>query len=181
MQTLNGVLFLMTYLAALLGNGLIIMLITWDHQLHTPMYFYLKNLSFIDICYISDTVPKFALNSLANRNKIYFLGCVFQVLLFVTFGALAYLKPASQLKSIVDLVLSVFYTVIPPSVNPIIYSLRNKDIKEPLILPTVVLTGMRLWCGGIWDHAMDIHLPRTQTFVGFQQKCLPTFTKTHVQ
>ncbi|KAI5163453.1 Olfactory Receptor 14A16, partial [Manis pentadactyla] len=43
--------------------------------------------------------------------------------------AMAYLKPASELKSIVDVVLSVFYTVVPPSVNPIIYSLRNKDIK----------------------------------------------------
>ncbi|KAI5223559.1 Rna Exonuclease 1-like [Manis pentadactyla] len=44
-------------------------------------------------------------------------------------GALAYLKLASELKSIVDMVLSIFYTVVPPSVNPIIYSLRNKDIK----------------------------------------------------
>ncbi|KAI5930378.1 Olfactory receptor 14A16 [Manis javanica] len=45
-------------------------------------------------------------------------------------GALAYTKPASELKSIVDMVLSIFYTVVPPSVNPIIYSLRNKDIKR---------------------------------------------------
>ncbi|KAI5178219.1 Olfactory Receptor 14A16 [Manis pentadactyla] len=87
MQTLQGILFLMVYLAALLGNGLNIMLITWDPQLHTPMYFFLKNLSLIDLCYISDTVPKFVLNSLMNRNTISFLGCVFQVLFFVTFAA----------------------------------------------------------------------------------------------
>ena len=74
MQTLQGILFLLAYLAALLGNGLIITLITVDPQLHTPMYFFLKNLSLIDLCYISDTVPKFALNSLMNRNTISFLG-----------------------------------------------------------------------------------------------------------
>ncbi|KAI5164373.1 Olfactory Receptor 14A16 [Manis pentadactyla] len=87
MQTLKGVLFLMAYLAALLGNGLIIMLITWDPQLHTPMYFFLKNLSLIDLCYISVTVPKFALNSQMNRNTISFLGCVFQMFFFLCFGA----------------------------------------------------------------------------------------------
>ena len=251
------------------------------------MYFFLKNLSFIDLCYISVTVPKFALNSLMNRNKISFLGCVSQVFFFLCFGAaelailtvmsydrymavccplhyetimnkgacgqmvvasyisvgiyaamhmaatfsttfssnkihhffcdiphimlisdsktnineasltafgasislicflsilysyvhifsavsrisslegrskalstclphvvvvtvfistgaVAFLKPASELKSIVDLVLSVFYTVVPPSVNPIIYSLRNKDIKVTIgkLLAVVVI------------------------------------------
>ena len=83
MQTLHGCLFLVAYLAALLGNGLIITLITWDPQLHTPMYFFLKNLSLIDLCYISATVPKFALNSLMNRNTISILGCMFQMLFFV--------------------------------------------------------------------------------------------------
>ncbi|KAI5279313.1 Olfactory Receptor 14J1 [Manis pentadactyla] len=86
MQTLQGVLFLVAYLAALLGNGLIITLITWDPQLHTPMYFFLKNLSFIDLCYISVTVPKFVLNTLMNRNSISLLGCVFQVLFFMCSG-----------------------------------------------------------------------------------------------
>ncbi|KAI5931170.1 Olfactory receptor 14A16 [Manis javanica] len=47
-------------------------------------------------------------------------------------GAFAFMKPASELKSIVDKVLSIFYTVVPPSANPIIYSLRNKDIKVAL-------------------------------------------------
>ncbi|KAI5178217.1 Olfactory Receptor 14A16 [Manis pentadactyla] len=86
-QILHGVLFLMAYLAALLGNGLFIALITWNPHLHTPMYFFLKNLSLIDLCYISVTVPKFAHNSLMNRNTISFLGCIFQVLFFVSFSA----------------------------------------------------------------------------------------------
>ncbi|XP_004697311.1 olfactory receptor 14A16-like [Echinops telfairi] len=278
MQILHGVLFLMAYLAALIGNGLIIILITWDRRLHTPMYFFLKNLSFVDTCYISVTVPKFILNSLLHKSSISLLGCVFQVFFFVVFAsaevailtvmsydryvaichplhyeiimnrracghmvvvsyvscgisgvmhtaatfsinfssnkihqffcdipqiilisdskkniaeigiiafilgiilvcfvfifysyvhifstvqrtsssegrtkalstciphlvvvtlfiltaALGYLKPPSDLKSLLDLVLAVFYTVLPPTLNPIIYSLRNKDIKSAL-------------------------------------------------
>ena len=73
-QTLHGVLFLMAYLEALFGNGDIMILTTWDPQLHTPMYFFIKNQSFIDLCYISFTVPKFFLNSLMKRNKISLLG-----------------------------------------------------------------------------------------------------------
>ncbi|KAI5168114.1 Olfactory Receptor 14A16 [Manis pentadactyla] len=66
-------------------NPIIYSLRNKDIQLHTPMYFFLKNLSLIDLCYISVTVPKFALNSLMKTNKISFLGCIFQVLFFVSF------------------------------------------------------------------------------------------------
>ncbi|XP_002760822.1 olfactory receptor 14A16 [Callithrix jacchus] len=78
-QILHSVLFLLIYLTALLGNLLIITLIIKDHRLHTPMYFFLKNLSFLDVCLISITVPKSITNSLMNRNTISFLGCVGQV------------------------------------------------------------------------------------------------------
>ncbi|KAM6224075.1 olfactory receptor 14A16-like [Rhynchocyon petersi] len=87
MQTLCGLLLLMPYLAALVGNGLIIFLITCDLQLHTPMYYFLKNLSFIDVCYISITVPKFVLNSLIHRSTISFFGCVLQVFFFIVFAS----------------------------------------------------------------------------------------------
>lgn len=76
MQILHGCLFLVAYLAALLGNRLIIMFITVNPQLHTHMYFFLKNVSLIDLCYISDTVPKFVLNSLMKRNEMSFFGCI---------------------------------------------------------------------------------------------------------
>uniref|UniRef100_A0A0D9R9C6 Olfactory receptor n=1 Tax=Chlorocebus sabaeus TaxID=60711 RepID=A0A0D9R9C6_CHLSB len=81
-QILHSVLFLLIYLVALLGNLLIITLIIKDHRLHMPMYFFLKNLSFLDLCLISITVPKSITNSLMNCNTISFPGCVCQVFFF---------------------------------------------------------------------------------------------------
>uniref|UniRef100_A0A4X2LBH2 G-protein coupled receptors family 1 profile domain-containing protein n=1 Tax=Vombatus ursinus TaxID=29139 RepID=A0A4X2LBH2_VOMUR len=259
LQILHAVLFLLIYLGALLGNLLIIVLTTFDEKLHTPMYFFLKHLSFLDLCYISVTVPKFISNTLANRNSISFLGwmsydryvvichplhyavimrrrtCVklsasswlsgglsgllhtatsfslpfcestrihqffceipqilrlscsdnysaevgalaitsslsfgcflsiaisythifstvlkipsvggqykafstcmphlIVVTIFLHSAAAAYLKPTSVCPSFVDWLVSVFYTVMPPTLNPIIYSLRNKDMKAAL-------------------------------------------------
>ncbi|NWH74783.1 O14I1 protein, partial [Piaya cayana] len=63
LQLLHFWLFLGIYLAALLGNGLIITTITCDHNLHTPMYFFLLNLSILDLGSISTTVPKAMVNS----------------------------------------------------------------------------------------------------------------------
>ncbi|XP_074046118.1 olfactory receptor 14A2-like [Macrotis lagotis] len=277
LQVLYAMLFLLIYLMALIGNLLIFTLISVDGHLHTPMYFFLKNLSFLDLCLISVTVPKTIVNSLSHSSSISYLGCVLQLflvllfagseislltvmsydryvaicqplhyetimikescirmavaswfsggmigtmysastltlpfcssheihqffcdvpsllriscsenfiaiyvsiaiglglgifccifviisyghifstvlkipategrskvfstcfphlivfLVFIITGAMAYLKPPLESDSILDLLLSTFYTVMPPTLNPIIYSLRNKDIKS---------------------------------------------------
>ncbi|XP_053428784.1 olfactory receptor 14A16 [Nycticebus coucang] len=83
MHILHSVLFLLIYLCALVGNVLIIIITTLDHHLHTPMYFFLKNLSFLDLCLISVTAPKSVANSLINSNSISFLGCISQVFLLL--------------------------------------------------------------------------------------------------
>ncbi|XP_051846872.1 olfactory receptor 14A16-like [Antechinus flavipes] len=86
LQILHAVLFSLIYLAALMGNLLIILVTTMDHHLHTPMYFFLKHLSFIDLCYISVTVPKSIFISLTQSNSISIPECATQVcfvLLFV--------------------------------------------------------------------------------------------------
>ncbi|XP_074168104.1 olfactory receptor 14A2-like [Sminthopsis crassicaudata] len=280
LQVLHAILFLLIYLVALMGNILIFTLISLEGKLHTPMYFFLKNLSFLDLCFISITVPKSIANSLSRSCSISFLGCVSQLFLmilfaaselflltamsydryvaicqplqyevimtrgtcvkmaaaswlsgglfgalysastftlpfcdskeihqffcdvpsllriscsethlaidvtmafglglgilcfisiavsygpifstvlkipttegkskafstclphlivlmvFVTTGVIAYLKPPEESDSILDLSLSLFYTVVPPTLNPVIYSLRNKDIKNALM------------------------------------------------
>ncbi|XP_010189414.1 PREDICTED: olfactory receptor 14A16-like, partial [Mesitornis unicolor] len=60
-------------LAALLENGLIITAIACDHCLHTPTYFFLLNISIIDLCCISTTLPKAMTNSLINNSTISYL------------------------------------------------------------------------------------------------------------
>ncbi|NWI62783.1 O14J1 protein, partial [Todus mexicanus] len=83
LQLLHFWLFLAIYLAALLGNGLIITTIAWDQRLHTPMYFFLLNLSLLDLGSISTTVPKSMANSLWDTRTISYSGCAAQVFLFV--------------------------------------------------------------------------------------------------
>ncbi|XP_042639089.1 olfactory receptor 14A16-like [Orycteropus afer afer] len=86
LQVFQGGIFMVIYLAALMGNGLIIIITSLDPCLHKPMYFFLRNLSFFDLCLISAVVPKTIVNSLMHSNSISFLGCVAQVFL-VAFSA----------------------------------------------------------------------------------------------
>ncbi|XP_075346354.1 olfactory receptor 14A16-like [Mycteria americana] len=83
LQLLHFWLFLGIYLAALLGNGLIITAVACDHRLHTPMYFFLLNLSLLDLGSISTTVPKSMANSLWDTRDISYAGCVVQVFFFL--------------------------------------------------------------------------------------------------
>ncbi|XP_007538057.2 olfactory receptor 14K1-like [Erinaceus europaeus] len=276
---LHTLLFTLIYLVALMENSAIILLTLLDQRLHTPMYFFLRHLSFLDLCLISATLPKSILNSLTLKDSISFLGCAVQLFVvilmdgseigiltamscdryvaicrplhyetimsrgvciqllviswvsggalgilysagtfsltfcgsnkihqffcdvpallkltcsnehmtinisvtigvcyafaclicivvsyvyifstvlkipsrqsqskafstclphllvvstFLLTGAFAYLKPSSDVPSILDILVSVFYSVIPPTLNPVIYCLRNKDIKLAL-------------------------------------------------
>uniref|UniRef100_A0A8C0E5J2 G-protein coupled receptors family 1 profile domain-containing protein n=1 Tax=Bubo bubo TaxID=30461 RepID=A0A8C0E5J2_BUBBB len=90
LQLLHFWLFLGIYLAALLGNGLIITAIACDHHLHTPMYFFLLNLSILDLGSISTTLPKAMDNSLWDTREISYYGCVLQVLFFFFFMSAEY-------------------------------------------------------------------------------------------
>ncbi|XP_026576329.1 olfactory receptor 4E1-like isoform X1 [Pseudonaja textilis] len=71
--------FLVVYLLILAGNLLIIITIMLDQNLHTPMYFFLSNLSFIDICHSTVTVPKMLADFLSTEKTISFGGCIAQM------------------------------------------------------------------------------------------------------
>ncbi|XP_075345406.1 olfactory receptor 14A16-like [Mycteria americana] len=90
LQLLHFWLFLGIYLAALLGNSLIITAVACDHRLHTPMYFFLLNLSLLDLGSISTTVPKYMANSLWDTRAISYLGCATQVFFFLLFLSAEY-------------------------------------------------------------------------------------------
>ncbi|KAM6288914.1 olfactory receptor 14I1-like [Aegotheles albertisi] len=159
LQLLYFWLFLGISLAALLGNGLIITTIACDHHLHTPMYFFLLNLSLLDLGSISTTVPKSMANSLWDTRDISYWGCTVQILravlripseqgrhkafstclphlavvsLFLSTAMFADLKPPSISSPSLNLVVSFLYSVVPPVANPLIYSMRNKELKAAL-------------------------------------------------
>ncbi|XP_035758083.1 olfactory receptor 14J1-like [Egretta garzetta] len=83
LQLLHFWLFLGIYLAALLGQQPIITAIACDHRLHTPMYFFLLNLSLLDLGSISTTLPKSMVNSLWDTTNISFKGCAAQIFMLV--------------------------------------------------------------------------------------------------
>ncbi|KAG8517175.1 Olfactory receptor 7A10 [Galemys pyrenaicus] len=83
MQRLLFWLFLSMYLITVLGNLLIILAFRSDSRLHTPMYFFLSNLSFVDICYTSTTIPKMLVNIQTQSKAITFEGCIAQMYFFV--------------------------------------------------------------------------------------------------
>ncbi|XP_039390487.1 olfactory receptor 1019-like [Mauremys reevesii] len=77
------VVFLLIYVITLVGNGGMILLITIDPRLHTPMYFFLCNLSFCDLCFSSIISPKMLLNFLAERKSISYSACAVQLYLCI--------------------------------------------------------------------------------------------------
>ncbi|XP_029435401.1 olfactory receptor 10A4-like [Rhinatrema bivittatum] len=81
------VLFLILYVLTLLGNALIFVILTVDSRLHTPMYFFLRNLAILELGYISVTIPKMLLNLLIKDKSITVLGCALQMYFFLFLGA----------------------------------------------------------------------------------------------
>ncbi|KAK4806614.1 hypothetical protein QYF61_013869 [Mycteria americana] len=209
LQLVHFWLFPGIYLAALLGNGLSITAVACDRCLHTPMYFFHFNLSFLGLGSVSTTVPVSMANSLWDTRDISYAGCTAQVFLFaflmsaefslltimaydrympsptpcamgpsrtaelaakrqqlpgtIFMAALrlpceqgrhkafstwlphltvvslfassamfAYLKPPSISSPSLNLVVALLYSVVPPTVNALIYSTGTKDLKDAL-------------------------------------------------
>ncbi|KAM5247042.1 olfactory receptor 2D3-like [Ctenodactylus gundi] len=85
-QVLLFFLFLVIYLLTVLGNLLMVVLIHIDPQLHTPMYFFLRNLSFADLCFSTTTVPQVLVHFLVKRKAISFVGCSTQIAVLLLVG-----------------------------------------------------------------------------------------------
>ncbi|XP_006874555.1 PREDICTED: olfactory receptor 14C36-like [Chrysochloris asiatica] len=90
-RILLTMLFLLMYVATIMGNFLVITVITIDQSLHTPMYFFLRNLSVLDMCFISVTVPKACVVFLLNNRVISKVGCAAQIFLVFLCAAVEFL------------------------------------------------------------------------------------------
>lgn len=85
-QTFLFIVFLIFYLFTVVGNIVIITVIRADYQLQSPMYFFLANLSFLDICYISSNIPQMLVNLSTKKRTISFSGCATQMYFYFAFG-----------------------------------------------------------------------------------------------
>ncbi|XP_032322249.1 olfactory receptor 7A17 [Camelus ferus] len=74
------------YLVTVFGNLLIILAVISDSHLHTPMYFFLSNLSFVDICFTSTTIPKMLVNIKTQSKVISYEGCISQMFFYILFA-----------------------------------------------------------------------------------------------
>ncbi|KFO24776.1 Olfactory receptor 1F1 [Fukomys damarensis] len=87
-QQLLFVLFLTMYLASVLGNLLILLAISTDNRLHTPMYFFLSNLSFVDICFSSTSVPNVPAKHMLGSQAISFNSCLMHMYFLIIFAVM---------------------------------------------------------------------------------------------
>ncbi|XP_069888004.1 olfactory receptor 8H1-like [Dipodomys merriami] len=117
MQLALSVLFLLIYLITVLGNLGMIMIICLDHQLNTPMYFFLTHLSFIDLSYSSVITPKTLANLLTSTKRISFLGCFTQLYLFLLFAG-------SEISLLSAMAYDRFVAICNPLQYPVIMSSR---------------------------------------------------------
>ncbi|XP_053073746.1 olfactory receptor-like protein OLF4 [Acinonyx jubatus] len=88
LQPLVFGLFLSMYLITVFGNLIVLLAGSSDSRLHTPMYFFLANLSFVDICFTSTTVPKMLWNIQTQSKVITYEDCITQVNFFIIFSGL---------------------------------------------------------------------------------------------
>ncbi|KAM9330596.1 olfactory receptor 13G1-like [Gastrophryne carolinensis] len=84
LQPLFFTIFLLIYIIALTGNVLISIVISFDSRLHTPMYFFLINLSILDICCTTAAIPKMLQTLVMDKNSISYASCISQLYLFTS-------------------------------------------------------------------------------------------------
>lgn len=113
LQLLFFLVFLLIYIMAMIGNLLIVFLVATDRHLHTPMYFFLGNLSCLETCYSSTILPRMLASFLTKNQSISVQGCVVQ---FWAFGFLAatecYLLAAMSYDRYVAICRPLYYSVL---------------------------------------------------------------------
>ncbi|CAN0426665.1 unnamed protein product [Rangifer tarandus platyrhynchus] len=126
------------YLITMFGNLLIILAVSSDPFLHTPMYFFLSNLSFVDICFTSTTIPKMLLNIQTQSKVITYEGCIAQMYYFLLFIQLdIFLLTVMAYDRFVAICHPLRYTVI---MNPILCGM--------LVLISWVIVVSLFYCTG---------------------------------
>ncbi|XP_040320566.1 olfactory receptor 7A17-like [Herpailurus yagouaroundi] len=153
LQPLIFGLFLSMYLIAVFGNLLILLAVSSDSRLHTPMYFFLANLSFSDICFISTTVPKMLWNIQTQSKVITYAGCITQMYFFIHFAGLeVFLLTVMAYDRFVAICHPLHYTVI---MNPWLCGLLVLVSWIMCVLNSLLQSLMMLWL----SFCTHLHVP----------------------
>ncbi|XP_034352275.1 olfactory receptor 5T17 [Arvicanthis niloticus] len=128
MNILLFILFLAIYTVTLIGNLGLVVLVIEDLRLHNPMYYFLTVLSLLDACFSTVLTPKMLVNFLSKNKSISFVGCVTQMLLFVTFGTTECFLLAAMAY---DRYLAIY--------SPLLYAVRmSPRVYVPLIIASYI-------------------------------------------
>lgn len=120
LQFLLFTIFFLTYICTLGGNTFIILVTVADSHLHTPMYHFLGNLAFLDICYTTTSVPQMMVHLLSEKKSISYGGCVAQLFAFIFFvGSECLLLAAMAYDRYIAICKPLRYSVI---MNKVLYS-----------------------------------------------------------
>ncbi|XP_028638673.1 olfactory receptor 13C7-like [Grammomys surdaster] len=142
------VLILSMYLVILLCNGVLILVTILDSHLHTPMYFFLGNLSFLDICYTTSSVPLILDSFLTPRKTISFSGCAVQMFLSFAMGA-------TECVLLSMMAFDRYVAICNPLRYPVVMS---KAAYVPMAAGS--------WAGGITNSIVQTSLAMTLPFCG---------------
>ncbi|XP_072803100.1 olfactory receptor 7A17-like [Vicugna pacos] len=141
------------YLITVFGNLLIILAISSDSHLHTPMYFFLSNLSFVDICFTSTTIPKMLWNIQTQSKVITYEGCITQIYFFLLFAALEnFLLAVMAYDRFVAICRPLHYTVL---MNPRLCGLLVLVSWMMSVLNSLLQSLMVLWL----SFCMELEIP----------------------
>ncbi|XP_006266811.1 olfactory receptor 6C74-like [Alligator mississippiensis] len=141
-------LLLLVYLLTLMGNIIIITITLLDHRLHTPMYFFLRNYSFLDIVFTLDFIPKMLINLLVKKKTISFPSCFIQVFFFFLPGvAELFLLAVMSLDRYVAVCIPLRYTTIMNSSVCWQLVLGSWLLSFLLMFPATIMTSQLVFCG----------------------------------
>uniref|UniRef100_A0A8C9DIF4 Olfactory receptor family 1 subfamily A member 1 n=1 Tax=Prolemur simus TaxID=1328070 RepID=A0A8C9DIF4_PROSS len=142
------ILFLFIYPITLLGNVLIILAIHSDIHLHKPMYFFLANLSLVDIFFSSVTIPKMLANHLLGSKSISFGGCLTQMYFMIALGNTdSYILAAMAYDRAVAISRPLHYTTIMSPQSCILLVVGSWMVGNANALPHTLLTASLSFCG----------------------------------
>ncbi|XP_049638580.1 olfactory receptor 1A1 [Suncus etruscus] len=142
------ILFLFIYPITLIGNLIIILAIRSDFRLHNPMYFFLANLSFVDIFFSSITIPNTLANHLLNTKTISFGGCLTQMYFMIALGNTdSYILAAMAYDRAVAISRPLHYTTIMSPRSCVLLVVGSWVVGNTNALPHTLLTSRLSFCG----------------------------------